>query len=618
MEVRIRPARAEEASALTELVRRSKAHWGYDPEFLEACRAELTIRPDEIDVRRIVVAEDAHLGVLGVASLEGTAPHGCVGLCFVEPGAIGCGVGRLLYAHVMGTARELGFTRITIDSDPNAEAFYRRMGARPVGDTPAGSIPRRELPLLEVVFAPGRYSWTHAWTGGRRAIHLGNVAEFQSQFSPASASASAEAGHYSCLAAFISPHPAVLILPRAVPRDWIDMVADVLGWGQVEVYDGLAEPGPASSADRGRRTGPVRWLLPGTAPAPSAPTAGPTGGLSRAVLSRPALAERLKSLGLPLVPWGLTPAFAELTGSTPGPDALRYESKRAAHELFTQLQPAHPGIRVPQQWQPATRRAAVRLLRARSRAGRATVVKTEHGAGGSGTWVIRDDRLWNYGLRNYGLRSPPPHGPLLLEEFVAGETGPRDLTFDGLVDAEGRVHEAGVAVMDVEETAYQGATVGPGVVPQSLAELLARFGRAVGERIAASGYRGWFDVDFVAGPEGRPAPTEINLRMTGPSVAFMVKARLDEIRGGDHLVRTVDYIPLGARLPGPELSVLLRETAKRCAGIDAVLVPSIPTAAFEPAPRLGVVLAAHTRERLDAAEALVRAAVQDTGRMFTP
>ncbi|GHH85944.1 GNAT family N-acetyltransferase [Streptomyces capitiformicae] len=174
--MRIRPARAEEATALTELVLRSKAHWGYDAEFLEACRAELTIRPDEIDDRRIVVAEDAQPGVLGVASLEGTAPQGRVGLCFVEPSAIGRGVGRALYSHVMRAAREFGFTWITIDSDPNAEPFYRRMGARPVGRTPSGSIAGRELPVLEVVFVPRRDSWAHAWTEGRRPVHLGNVA----------------------------------------------------------------------------------------------------------------------------------------------------------------------------------------------------------------------------------------------------------------------------------------------------------------------------------------------------------------------------------------------------------------------------------------------------------
>lgn len=36
-----------------------------------------------------------------------------------------------------------------IDADPNAEPFYRAMGAVRIGATPSGSIPGRELPLLE-------------------------------------------------------------------------------------------------------------------------------------------------------------------------------------------------------------------------------------------------------------------------------------------------------------------------------------------------------------------------------------------------------------------------------------------------------------------------------------
>lgn len=96
----------------------------------------------------------------------------------------------------------------------------------------------------------------------------------------------------------------------------------------------------------------------------------------------------------------------------------------------------------------------------------------------------------------------------------------------------------------------------------------------------------------------------------------MVKLRLDELRGGDHLVRSLDRVPLGARLPEPELIAFLRDLTERCAGIDAVLVPSIPTAGYEPDPYVGVLIAACTSERLDAAEALVRAASHNLGRIF--
>jgi hypothetical protein len=53
----IRPARADEASALTDVVLKPKAHWGYDADFMAACRDELTIVPEEVVARRIVVAE---------------------------------------------------------------------------------------------------------------------------------------------------------------------------------------------------------------------------------------------------------------------------------------------------------------------------------------------------------------------------------------------------------------------------------------------------------------------------------------------------------------------------------------------------------------------------------
>jgi hypothetical protein len=206
---------------------------------------------------------------------------------------------------------------------------------------------------------------------------------------------------------------------------------------------------------------------------------------------------------------------------------------------------------------------------------------------------------------------------LLLEE-VAGGGAPRDLTYDGVVGAGGEVHDVGVAVMDVQGTAYRGATAGPGVVPDPLAEAAARFGHAVGREVAAAGYRGWFDVDLVTGDDGRLAPTEINLRLTGPSVAFMIKSRLDAIRGGDHVVRTVDRVPLGVRLPDELLVALLGRLDRRCAEIGAVVVPTIPTAAFEPAPYLGVALAAHTLDEVDAAEVLVRADARDVGRLVSP
>ncbi|MGW6457884.1 GNAT family N-acetyltransferase [Streptomyces sp. NPDC055078] len=567
----IREALPAEAPHLTRLILRSKSHWGYSADQLARWADELTLAPDHIPARRVVVAED-DTAVLGVASLEGTPPDGTLGLLFVEPAEVRRGIGRTLYAHVLDTARTLGFRRLTIDSDPHAEGFYRAQGARPLpagtsGTTGTSGMASTSgtggLPRLEAAIAP-RPEWAQVWTEGRRAVHIGNVAEFQSQFGAVDETSRHAADHYACLAVFASPHPAVVVLPRAVPEGWLALVARQLGWARVEAY---------------RETGP-------------------------GLLERPALVARLRETGLPFVAWGHTAAFGELTGRRLPSGALRYESKRASHELFGRLATDHPGIAVPRQWSVSSRRRAARLIAARARAGESTVVKSEHGAGGSGTVVLTRR------TRAQAL----PRGPLLLEEYVTGD-GTRP-TYDGLVDARGEVHAVGVAAMDIEGTAYRGATVGPGAVPDRLMEPALRFGRAVGRELAASGFRGWYDVDFVTGPDGGLAPTETNLRLTGPAAAFMVKLRLDETRGGGHLVRSLDRVPLGARLPDAELIAFLRELTGTCAGIDAVLVPSIPTAAYEPDPYIGVILAARTADRLDAAGALVRAHCDGLARLF--
>lgn len=152
---RLRPARPGEAALLSDLALRSKGHWGYDAAFLEACRDELTLRDDELARRRTTVAEldDA---VVGFGTLEGEPPDGELGMLFVDPAAIGRGVGRALLDRLLDQARAEGFTVLTIDADPNAEAFYLAHGAVRVAAVPSASIPGRVLPQLELgVSGPG-------------------------------------------------------------------------------------------------------------------------------------------------------------------------------------------------------------------------------------------------------------------------------------------------------------------------------------------------------------------------------------------------------------------------------------------------------------------------------
>ncbi len=148
---RVRPARAEEASALTALCIRSKAHWGYDAEFMRRAASALTVTPAMIEKGRVLVAENQHSSLLGVAAVEPTQTDGKfdLSLLFVDPSAIGTGVGRFLFEAATRVVERHGGNSLSILADPFAAAFYQRLGAVKIGEAPSDAIPGRYLPLFD-------------------------------------------------------------------------------------------------------------------------------------------------------------------------------------------------------------------------------------------------------------------------------------------------------------------------------------------------------------------------------------------------------------------------------------------------------------------------------------
>jgi N-acetylglutamate synthase-like GNAT family acetyltransferase len=146
--VTLRRARPDEASILSDLALAAKGFWGYDQAFLESCRGELTFSPDEVAGHFVVADLDGV--VAGFYSVDGDPPVGELGNMWIRPNKIGTGLGRVLWQDAMATAVAAGFEYLKIDAEPNAEGFYRKMGAERVGETPSESIPGRMLPLMHI------------------------------------------------------------------------------------------------------------------------------------------------------------------------------------------------------------------------------------------------------------------------------------------------------------------------------------------------------------------------------------------------------------------------------------------------------------------------------------
>jgi GNAT superfamily N-acetyltransferase len=143
----IREVRADELGSLSALCQQAKAHWGYDAALLAAFEHELTVRPESLGPG--LVCWDPEVP-LGLAQVSVSGPSAELEFLFVDPSAMGQGVGRHLFTWAVDHARSKGARRLGIDSDPFAEPFYLHMGATRVGTAPSGSIPGRLLPRLDL------------------------------------------------------------------------------------------------------------------------------------------------------------------------------------------------------------------------------------------------------------------------------------------------------------------------------------------------------------------------------------------------------------------------------------------------------------------------------------
>jgi ribosomal protein S18 acetylase RimI-like enzyme len=156
--VHIRRARPDEAEALTALIMRSKAHWGYSQQQLDGWRSVLTMAAATIERDAVFCAEvDGVLaGVLHVKMLDDGLNDGEALLddLFIEPAYMGAGVGGALWRLAATLAREAGARVMVLYADRNAIPFYQHMGmaivhADELADTANVSTPLMRCDLAE-------------------------------------------------------------------------------------------------------------------------------------------------------------------------------------------------------------------------------------------------------------------------------------------------------------------------------------------------------------------------------------------------------------------------------------------------------------------------------------
>lgn len=132
---------------LTEIAKKSKASWGYSDEQVEAWRDDLTVTPHYIEEHEAykLVSDGQVIGYYSLVRIDEATVK--LDNMFVRPNCTGKGYGKKLLEDVIERIVQRSYSWIILDSDPNAENFYRRFGFEVAGKLES-SIRGRFLPIM--------------------------------------------------------------------------------------------------------------------------------------------------------------------------------------------------------------------------------------------------------------------------------------------------------------------------------------------------------------------------------------------------------------------------------------------------------------------------------------
>ena len=146
----IRPATTNDVATLTQIAHDAKRYWGYPEHWIKHWESELTISSDFVNENDVYVmaGDDEVRGfyALVVRNDKAELEH-----LWVAPKHIGSGVGKELFVHAMQRAASRNVSEVEISADPNAEGFYKKMGAHRIGDVQADMDDKpRTIPRMSV------------------------------------------------------------------------------------------------------------------------------------------------------------------------------------------------------------------------------------------------------------------------------------------------------------------------------------------------------------------------------------------------------------------------------------------------------------------------------------
>jgi len=145
----IEKASTKDHEILTEITKKSKAYWGYSEEQILKWSNNLTITQDYLKDNDVFKLINDNKIVGYYSYMIEKEKNVILDNLFVLPEYIGNGLGKYLMTDFLNRMKENQIRKITLDSEPNAELFYSKMGFVKIGEFET-SIKNRFMPIMEL------------------------------------------------------------------------------------------------------------------------------------------------------------------------------------------------------------------------------------------------------------------------------------------------------------------------------------------------------------------------------------------------------------------------------------------------------------------------------------
>ena len=147
--MRVEKANINDNEILTAITKKSKAYWGYSEEQILKWNTNLTVSQDYIKENNTfkLIKDKTIIGYYSYIIKEEKIVK--LDNLFVLPEYIGKGFGKYLMDDFLNRMRKEEIEKVTLESEPNAEKFYLKIGFKKIGAFET-LIKNRFMPIMEM------------------------------------------------------------------------------------------------------------------------------------------------------------------------------------------------------------------------------------------------------------------------------------------------------------------------------------------------------------------------------------------------------------------------------------------------------------------------------------